>query len=1270
MAMERSSSCIGTGQSILAFAVVLATALPADTSALAPAKPTPTPVEEVVNLPDESEVQRLLSRQDTQGAAMLLAKIRVAARARGDWVTWFQTLLRESQLLSDPVPRGPGSAAGGVSRDLAIRVLSEEPEPPTVELRVARLLLLAQLHDEAAESASWGPPEGGEQANWSHAPAAHEAFAKAFSLRAALGSSDSRVLRLVDWEVPTRPTARDIVTYRFVGSLFRSMRRDAETAFLVAGSGVARLLGVLPERAVADRDPLVRIAALLDDLERWHLSQNRREAALEALLERRRILYQVMAPAGADQLIVEDLRQRLRAFRDVPWWAMGVAQLALFANETSAVPEIPLGLATAGAQAYPNSEGGKRCATIARILGFERDDPEVSIVAARTSRTEAPELIVTHRGAAVLHLRAWPRPIEDVTEDRWPNFFAATNAWRSGRLPQPTGTPIGWTAALPPSPDRRPLETVVIAPIRARGLYRVEASLSPDFAPTNTGSVLLLVSDLALVVAGDVGEIRVRVLSVSTGCPLPGARVRLLERRIGKEPRSLELASATTRADGVASFPWPDRAVGLAIVAVHGNDVAHVSLGPHDASRSLSTLNSQPARRVRFFLTRRVASPGESVSWWVLVQEESAIGLGAVPVDNLPFTVSVRDGAGNELLTDRGRTGAFGTASGALILPPLGVDSRDGGWKVELTAADATSPTPRAPLASRGIAAVRHRPSLAIGVGPTEGLALGHTARVSGIVVGEDGRPTPGAAIQWVILAPSRRVVPPRIVTAPCPSPVPVARGRCLTGADGSFTVDTKLPGPSRAEGAAATYQLRITASDGRGRAAAIARSASGFQSPCDITFEGPQLREAGDRIVWRVARRIRLDGMTAAGESTVTVSHLPVEGEVPLVEFPAKGFDPNDPNPPNRMAISTEKLLEGLGGGATVAKVKLQHDISGRAWLEFPPLPPGYYRVSAESPTGNGGVAHATRPLVVAGGGRRLPQPLGLLADDGPPGQRRVFVSAAPDSGDVILELYSFGHLLEARTIASPAAELIEIPRRFSDPVAVRAITVFRGRLIALEKNFGQPSESLVVTIESVEPELRVRLATAAGAPVMGAEVTVVGLDSSMYPFELDGRRHDFTGPPPLILSGNGFGVAAAIRPLSAVEWGTTRLAPLPTDDEARRMSGSNFCGTGLELMEAIRPALPLQSGHDRGSRYVVQRTWSEPIPRTDLVAWAPRLVTDSQGRAQAPAIRVPATASLRVAASALTRDGRAGYIDTLVEADALASVGATPSVRVPVAH
>ncbi len=284
------------------------------------------------------EVERLVSEQKLEEASQRVAKIREGARLAGDEANEAKALVREVQLRT---------ALHGY--ETSVRFLKDQPWPKGLLPRTALRLFYAQSLVNYGHAYSYEIGQREKVAStgavdlkaWTREEIAAEAvrvYAEVFRDRESLGSA--KVAALDEYLVPNsypkgiRDTLRDATAYLFVALLSDSTFWRPEQSngvfgldreSLVAGDPAASRLVTLEDPSV---HPLLKLGAVLDDLEAWHTGRGEREAALEARLERARRLNAALTDASDRSLIRRDLAKRLVDVADVPWWAMGKAELA------------------------------------------------------------------------------------------------------------------------------------------------------------------------------------------------------------------------------------------------------------------------------------------------------------------------------------------------------------------------------------------------------------------------------------------------------------------------------------------------------------------------------------------------------------------------------------------------------------------------------------------------------------------------------------------------------------------------------------------------------------------------------------------------------------------------------------------------------------------------------------------------------------------------------------------------------------------------------
>ncbi|HEV8267349.1 MAG TPA: hypothetical protein VGR00_03915, partial [Thermoanaerobaculia bacterium] len=346
-------------------------------------KPRPTP-QAGGNLgvvkPSWKEVDRLVDEQKLEEASKVVEKLRTNARAAGDEAEWTKALIREVQLRT---------ALHGY--ETSVRFLMDQPWPKGARARATLNLFYGQSLVTYENAYGWEiakreKVESKEKVDlkaWTkdeiHAQAV-KAYVAVWNERDALGhepvSALSEYLDANSYPKGIRDTLRDAVSYLFVELLANTSAWRPEQSneiyaldlpSLIAGDPKVSALVELDDPAV---HPLVKIAAVLDDLEAWHAREGEREASLEARLARLRRLHASFTEAEDRKEIRKALEKRLPAFHDVPWWAAGMADLAGFVREEDDPNALVRArrLAEQGWKAYPKTVGGERCLYVVKSI--------------------------------------------------------------------------------------------------------------------------------------------------------------------------------------------------------------------------------------------------------------------------------------------------------------------------------------------------------------------------------------------------------------------------------------------------------------------------------------------------------------------------------------------------------------------------------------------------------------------------------------------------------------------------------------------------------------------------------------------------------------------------------------------------------------------------------------------------------------------------------------------------------------------------------------
>ena len=881
--------------------------------------------------------------------------------------------------------------------------------------------------------------------------AAVASYAEAWKQRAALGnlplSRMSHYLISNDYPERVRGTLRDTLSYLFVELLAdTSMWTPAQHSELyrldlqglIAGNPAS---ATSSDSAFADPSvhPIVKIGAVLADLEAWHTAAGAREAALEARLERARRLNEAFSQAEDKARVRADLEKRLPAYRSLQWWSEGMATLGAFVEGDSAPDSQRRArdLFLQGEKAYPETPGAKRC----RALRLRIEAPDFSLSGMSSDAPGKRSIEMTRRKHDHLYFRAYPIDRLDRIERQARNelFPQGDEARKVASGQKPVAQ---WTSDLPATPDYRSHRTFVVPPLDHPGIFLVLASARSDFAVSNNRvlSLGMVVGDLVLTTAVEGGgDSRLRILSGSKGEPVEGAEVRVYRRDWQSGPQ--RTLKAKSDADGVVVLPPAEERTGwwggIALVR-NGNDWAVQEIGLPQPSKPGEVASSL------IFTDRSVYRPQQTVRFKVLAyggqQNEGRLTQRV----NAAVTVTLRDPNNQEVEKLSLTTNRFGTAAGEFNIPsgrPLGQ------WRLD------ASPS--------GSAALRveeyKRPTFEVTLkAPVDAMRLNRPGKLRGEARYYFGLPVATGTAHWQV---TRQAVFPAWWYwwgwsgwwggGQAPLPQVIASGQSPLAEDGTFDVAFTPAADERASGLdEVSYQYKLSA---------------------DVTDEGGETRSAerGFRL-GNVAVQARVDtdrGFFRAGEdATLTVVRTDLDGEPragvgswqisALTQPPAPVMPADEPmrHPPLASSASAspafstpgddlqprwkvdsdwQKTLRGWPDGEQIAEGDLTHDIKGEGVVTLPKLAPGAYRLRYSTKDTFGASASVQQEFLVAGPGLSLAVPAALVAELSAVkvgGTARYLVLSGFADQALFLETFRDGTLLTRRRVA-PGTGVVELP-------------------------------------------------------------------------------------------------------------------------------------------------------------------------------------------------------------------------------------------------
>ncbi len=620
------------------------------------------------------EVQRLQNEQKYEAAFDLVEAIRVRAAANDDAAEWTRAIVEQVKLRS---------ALHGY--ETAVRFLKDEPWPDDEVSRAVLDLYYAHSLVTYVHAYSWEIRQRErvettaelDLKKWDVDQIVEEsnrAFGELWARRGSWGDEGigalARYIDQNDFPPRIRGTLRDAVSYLWTELLAdTSLWRPDQSNDVFRIDFAALLAGSPAESAVLDLadpelHPLVKIGAVLDDLEAWHASSARPEAALEARLERLR-RFNAAFSNRHDRLAIRESLETTQAGFDpsYEWWSMGQSLLAELIRAEDAPDALirARAAAVAGRDRHPKSIGGERCNhTVAAI-----EAPSYAIQVMTADGEGRRSIQIDSANLDTLYFRAYPYDLID----------AITSAEDHQLLPghrevpeiMAASEPVAeWTHILPPSPDYRSHLSYSVPPISSPGAYLIVASPRRDFSE-NQNLILacnFLLTDLVLVTEQADGGYEITARSGSSGQALGGVTVELF--RFDWRNGHRAVATRTTGPDGrVKLSPGGWRRERHFLLARDGENLAYDLRGLWQYSESERSAHTAAL----VYTDRSVYRPQQELHFKVVAYRGGGEDIEYRTLPGTAISVSLMD-ANYEIVAETTlETNAFGSASASFEIP-------------------------------------------------------------------------------------------------------------------------------------------------------------------------------------------------------------------------------------------------------------------------------------------------------------------------------------------------------------------------------------------------------------------------------------------------------------------------------------------------------------------------------------------------------------------------------------------------------------------------
>lgn len=600
-------------------------------------------------------------------------------------------------------------------------------------------------------------------------------------------------------------------------------------------------------------------------------------------------------------------------------------------------------VAQRGAQAFPNSPGGKLC----RNLVNEIEAKSASITTERVWNCfsggvsgPCPTLTVHYRNVEAVYFKAIPYDWATFLEKRHNRPESLTEQERREVLAKAPA--LEWSEKLPTTTDYKEKTVTLAAPTNLTpGFYFVAASHDAAFSEKENiiSMMALWVSDLSLVTRSREGRIEGFVLDANSGEPLANAEVSSWY--LDQNGARVAEPKLTTDENGFFSFKPSQGRPYLLRARHHGHEVANQ--GDIWAYEWQVQRPERANAQTVFFTDRSIYRPGQTIQFkgiclWV---DQNKDNYEVLKGERL--TVIFRDPNGKEIARQQQRANDYGSFSGSFTAPR----DRLMGQMSLLVEGRAIGQT-----------AVRveeyKRPKFEVTLdAPKTAARLNEKTSLSGHATSYTGAAVDGAQVRYHVV---------REVRMPWwwgwwrggwrqPTSQEIAHGTVRTDADGSFKIEfTARPDPKVPEKDEPTFVFQVNAdvTDSAGETRSAGRAIRVGYTALEATLSANDWQTEDQPVELTLATKT-LDDEPQIAEGSVKIYELQAPERVqraaldtqPVFRSDEPGSDQSDlsdPSDPNNWPLGKVQAERGF-----------TTDTNGTARLSFK-LPAGNYRAILET--------------------------------------------------------------------------------------------------------------------------------------------------------------------------------------------------------------------------------------------------------------------------------------------------------------------------------
>src|SRR6266480_3461497 len=336
-------------------------------------------------------------------------------------------------------------------------------------------------------------------------------------------------------------------------------------------------------------------------------------------------------------------------------------------------------MALRGANAFPNSAGGKLCRNLvseveAKAVAITTEriwncQPGAGVPPAQTQvdskgrRDACPALEVRYRNVTNIYFRALPYDWNIFLQKNHSRPESLSEAERQELLAR--HATVEWSAQLPATPDYKERTEALPAPDQLKaGFYFLMASHRPDFSEKDNQVSFtdIWVSDLALVLRPRDGHLEGFVLEANSGEPVAGAEVVAwhLDNQGNRIPHSPVAADE----NGFFEFKANQNQSYLVRVRHHGRE-----LGSQQEYSAYRYERPRAHDQTIFFTDRAIYRPGQTIQYKGICLRVDQEKDNYEALAGRELTVIFADPNNKEITRQKHRCNDYGSFSGSFTAP-------------------------------------------------------------------------------------------------------------------------------------------------------------------------------------------------------------------------------------------------------------------------------------------------------------------------------------------------------------------------------------------------------------------------------------------------------------------------------------------------------------------------------------------------------------------------------------------------------------------------